>query len=340
MGRLRIPDGRRLFGANVVPTQADVAPAAGQQAWSNLFLNWDARWPAWIKPQVDYLCGNAVGANCIRMIGGLDGVAAGLYSQSYHDDKLEQLVSYCNSLGVHFFLCGSGTQTQLSTAIANGLTAARYGAMQGTTITRMQRYQNVIGCDLIQESQGGSIGNTFLIPMLQEARNRGATIPLTCSASVVNTAFGTPIPGQPRGEDWLLGVSQGPILQVFDFISIHCYFRDIDATFFNQFFAAVPDYDIIIGEFGRALSAGAATPPDATSRALQVSDTERWMAMGNAPDRRVRGAVLWAASDQRTDDNTERWGFYDDAFVPRHWMLDVVKRYTLGSVEKNNAARR
>jgi len=330
MGKLRIPDGRRLFGANIVPTQADVAPAAGQQAWSNLFLNWDARWPTWIKPQVDYLAGNGVGANCIRMIGGLDGVAANLYSQSYHDDKLEQLVSYCNSLGVHFFLCGSGTQTQLSTAIGGGLTAIQYGAMQGTTIVRMQRYPNVIGCDLIQESQGGSIGNSFLIPMIAEARNRGAEIPLTCSAAVATS----------QGENWLLGLTQGAILQAFDFISIHCYFRAIDATFWNQFFAAAPHHDVIIGEFGRALSAGAATPPDAASRALQISDFTRWMEMGSAPDSRVRGALLWAASDQRTDDNTERWGTYDENFVPRPWMLDAVRRFTFGSVAKNNAAVR
>lgn len=329
MGRLRIPDGRRLFGANVVPTDADVAPASGQQAWSNLFLNWDVRWPVWIKPQVDYLCGNAVGANCIRMIGGLDGVAAGLYSQSYHDDKLEQLVSYCNSLGVHFFLCGSGIQTQLNTAISAGLTAVQYGSMQGTTIVRMQRYPNVIGCDLIQEVQGGSIGNTFLIPMIQTARDRGATIPLTCSASVVNTALNTPSPG-PRGEDWLLGLTQGPILQAFDFISMHCYFRNIDATFFNQFFAAAPDYDIVIGEFGRSLVDGTA---------LQATDFSRWLTMGNAPDSRVRGALLWAASDQRTI-SSEQWGVYSEAFVPRHWMLDVVKQFTFGSVVKNNNARR
>jgi hypothetical protein len=330
MAKLRIPDGRRLFGANIIPTQADVAPAAGQLAWSNLFLNWDARWPVWIKPQVDYLVGNNVGANCLRMIGGLDGVAAGLYTQSYHDDKLEQLVSYVDSLGAHFFLCGSGTQSQLVTAIGGGLTGAQYGTMQGTTITRMQKYRGVIGADLIQESQGGSIGNSFLIPMLQAARDRGATIPLTCSAAVATS----------QGENWLLGITQGAILQAFDFISIHCYFRAIDATFWDQFFAAAPDYDVIIGEFGRALSAGAATPSDPVSKALQVSDFTRWMEMGNATDRRVRGALLWACSDQRTDDNTERWGVYDENFVPRPWMLDVVKRYTLGSLAKNNQAIR
>jgi hypothetical protein len=204
----------------------------------------------------------------------------------------------------------------------------------------MQRYPMVVGCDLIQESQGGTIGNAFLIPMMQAARDKGATIPLTCSASVVNTAFGVPIPDQPRGEDWLLGLTQGPILPSFDFISIHCYLRAIDATFWNQFFAAAPTYDVIIGEFGRALSAGVATPPDAISRALQVSDYTRWMVMGNAPDPRVRGALSWAASDQRTDDNTERWGSYDENFVPRPWMLDTLKQFTFSSAIKNANYRR
>lgn len=316
VGRLRIPNGRRLFGSNIVPTDADVAPAAGQQAWSNLFLNWDARWPVWIKPQVDYLCGNGIGANCIRMIGGLDGVAAGLYSQNYHDDKLEQLVSYVNSLGAHFFLCGSGVQNQLITAIGNGLTATQYAAMQATTINRMSRYDAVIGCDLIQEAQGGSIGNVFLIQMTQEVRSRlTRPIPLTCSASCVTAA----------GDTWLLGIGQH-----FDFLSVHLYFRAVDSSWFDQFLTAFPQNDILIGEFGRHLSDGVA---------LQVSDYERYFAMGDAPSPRVRGALQWAASDQQTL-NTERWGVYSDAFQPRQWMLDVMRRYTFGSVARNNAARR
>jgi hypothetical protein len=325
-----------LFGANIVPTAADVAPSGGQLAWTNLFLNWASRWPNWVKPQIDHLAGNGIGANCIRMIGAQEGVVNSLFTQSYHDACMEQMVQYCSSLGVSVFMCTGGTQAGLVSAIGGGLTPAQLAAIQATTIRRVGAYDNVIGCDLIQESQSGNIGNSFIRPMAQAVRSAVPWMPITCSASVVNTATGVPAPG-PRGEDWLLGISDGPILPWFDFISIHCYFRAINATFWDQFFAAAPDYDVIIGEFGRALSTGPVDPPTEATRLLQASDFARWLEMGNAPDRRVRGALLWACTDQNTNNN-ERWGAYSDVFAARPWVLDVVKRYTGGSVARANFA--
>lgn len=334
MGRLRMPDGRRLFGANVVPPAADVVPNGGQQAWSNLMLNWATRWPAWIKPQVDYLCGNGVGANCIRMIGGLDGVAAGLYSQAYHDDNIEQLVSYCRSLGVHFFLVGCGIQNQLVVAIGAGLTPQQFAASQATLINRIAKYDNVIGVDLLQEAQAvATIGTTsFTIPMIQETRRlTGGVLPITCSASMLNTSLNTPFPavGAP-GEGWYLDNTWGRVADYVDFFSGHLYDRLLDNSWFDQFIAAYPQHDILIGEFGRALSAGAAS---------QVSYYERYLGMGTAPPRQVRGALLWAGFDQNTTSD-QRWGVYDENFVARPYMLEVVKRFTFGSVAKNNNAVR
>lgn len=298
-------------------------------------LNWPARWPAWIRPQVDFLCGNGVGANCIRMIGGLDGVAAGLYSQSYHDDRVEQLVEYCRSLGVHFFLVGSGIQTQLVTAIGGGLTPQQYAAMQATTINRVAKYDNVIGADLIQEAQQvATIGTTaFTIPMLQETmRLTRGVLPITCSASMLNTALNTPFPsvGAP-GEAWYLTGTWGQVANYVDFFSVHLYDRLLDNSWFDQFTSAYPNHDILIGEFGRPFSQGIAS---------QQSYYDRYFGMGNAPIRQVRGALQWAGFDQSTTDDSQRWGVYSDTFAPRSWMLDVMKRYTFGSVIKNNAARR
>lgn len=329
MARLRMPDGRRLFGANIVPPAADVIPASGQQAWSNLLLNWPTRWPTWIKPQVDYLAGNAVGANCIRMIGAQEGVVNSLFSQDYHDSCIEQLASYCRSLGVHYFLCTGGIQTGLTTAIGSGLTPQQLAAVQATTIRRLSQLDNVVGVDLIQEAQSGSIGNSFLIANIAEVRRLGVTLPLTMSASCVNTAPGTPQPG-PQGESWLLNVPDGRMAQYMDFLSLHVYFRALDPSWLDQFVSAFPDLDVIIGEFGRSFADGAS---------LQASDYQRWLSIGSAPARQVRGAICWAASDQNTV-SSERWGVYSDTFAARSWMLDVLRQYTGGSVVKNNNARR
>ena len=329
MARLRMPDNRRLFGANIVPTAADVAPAAGQQAWINMFLNWD--WDGWVKPQVDYLCGNGIGANCLRMIGSQEGVITGRFSQDYHDSRLEQLITYCRSLGVHYFLCTGGVQQPLVDTLAAGwLTPQLLARVQATTINRVGVYDNVIGCDLLQEAQGGTFGNSFLIPMVSEVRRlTNNLLPLTCSASMVNTSAGVPIPG-PTGENWLLNAGDGRMAQYFDFISGHLYFRALDNTWFDQFTSAFPNHDILIGEFGQNLGGGVTA---------QVNDYSRYLSMGNAPIRQVRGALCWAASDQSVS-AAEQWGVYSATFAARPWMLDVLRQYTLGSVVKGNTARR
>lgn len=330
MGRLRIPEGRRLFGANVVPPAVDVVPDGGQAAWTNLFLNWADRWPNWIKPQVDYLTGNGVGVNCIRMIGAQEGIPNGLFSQDYHDSCIEQLATYCRSLGVHYFLCTGGLQTGLSTAITAGLTPAGLAAIEATTIHRIAQLDNVIGVDLIQEAQAvGSLGTPqFTIPLLIEVKRLiGDLLPITCSASMINTAFGVPsAPTGAPGEAWYLDRTWGRVGDYVDFFSGHLYERNLDSTWFAQFTAAFPDKDIIIGEFGRALDSGVAS---------QVSYLNRYFGMGAAPIRQVRGALLWAGFDQNVTDD-QRWGVYSDALVARPWMLDIVKRFTGGSTARNN----
>lgn len=339
MGRLLLPEGVKLFGANIVPKAADITPDP-QSAWIEMFSNWD--WAGWVKPQIDYLAGNAVGANCIRLVGSQEGVVTDAFSQSDHDDKYEQFVSYCKSLGVYVFACTGGTQQPLVTAVGSGLTAAQLASVQASTIRRIQGYGNVVGVDLIQESQTFSIGHTFLAQNVRAVREVGVKLPLTFSASAINTAFQTPVVGIGHtAQNFYLNPSFGPLGAEVDFFSVHTYFRDYDASWFNQFFAAYPDHDILIGEFGRAFSDGPTNPSTSVTRALQTADYEKWFAMGAAPDRRVRGAICWAATDQKdpTVQADDAWGVYSADFVPRHWMLDVMKKYTGGSVHRANNRR-
>jgi hypothetical protein len=326
VAKLNIPDGLKLFGANIVPKASDVIPDPNR-AWVTFYTNWD--WSGWVKPQVDYLLGNGVGANCIRVIGGQEGILSSLYSQSSYDDKILQLADYVTSQGAYFFACTGGIQTDLMNAIGGGLTPSQLAACQSITLKKLEKLNRIIGVDLIQEAQGGSIGNDYLIAVINAVKAAGVILPLTYSASCVNTSVGVPIPG-PRGEDWLIQASSGGMGRFIDFIDVHLYFRTLDVTFWNQFYSAFPQHDIIIGEFGDHLGSGTAS---------QIAWYQRFLAMGAAQDSRVRGALCWAATDQNTL-TSERWGVYSDVWAARTHMLDELRKYTYGSLLKNNGAVR
>jgi hypothetical protein len=293
-----------------------------------MFQNWD--WTGWVKPQIDHACGNNIGCNFITMLGSQEGVALGYFSQSYQDDKVEQIVEYCNQLGIHVLVAGGGPQQPLISAILlNSVTLNQLATIETATINRIARYPNVVGYGTIQEATASGI-DTFLANLLTEVRQRtGGVLPLTASSNCVNTALNTPVPG-PTGEDWLLNPVYGRMAQYMDFIAVNIYFRTLDASWFNQFLTQFPQNDIIINECGRPITA---TPQQ------QVDDYTQYLSMANAPDPRVRGVLLWAISDQQTV-SSDRWGFYSDTFAARPWMLDTIRRYTFGSVVKNNNARR
>jgi hypothetical protein len=160
----------------------------------------------------------------------------------------------------------------------------------------------------------------------------GSAFPLTCSASMLNTALNVPFPSvDAPGEAWYLSPTWGRVADYVDFFSVHLYDRLLDNSWFNQFTSAYPGHDIIIGEFGRALQQGVAS---------QQSYYDRYMGMGDAPIPQVRGALQWAGFDQSVTDDGQRWGVYSDTFVPHPWMLEVMKKYTLGSVARCNDAIR
>jgi hypothetical protein len=306
MGKLNIPDTRKIFGANIVPKKADIT---GAQAWGNMILSWD--WDGWIKPQIDLIAGNNVGANCIRMIGEVYGIATGMYTEAFYLARHRQLADYCASLGLHLYACCSGKGSPAQVTISNdGAVNLMMGYLQ-----MMQQYPKVIGVDVVQESSiVAKPIDANLIDILARLRANGVTLPMTCSTHEINVASAATAP-------WIYSMGQ-----YFDFIDVHSYTYPVTMQSLDGLRAAFPDKDIILGEWGRAQS---------ITEDTRLADQKQVLDLMNSGDRRIRGGLRWAITDQ-DDVTTNMWGGYDVSFAPRLRELNMMRRYTGGSVARLN----
>lgn len=333
--KLNIPDGLKLIGNNIVPKDVNVyypnAPTAGQSignnAWSQMYLNWD--WEGWIKPQIDSTTGNGVGCNVIRMIGGNYGIAAGVYTQDYYDACVLQVANYCNSIGVYFYAVGGGMGDYANTAISDSAMATIFA----TTFLKLQSIGNCIGIDLIQEANVlGTPTNASIINMISLIKAAGVTVPITCSTyEIINSS---------TGATWINSMAQH-----FDFLDFHVYYYgpSVNMDMFNYFRTNFSDKDIIVGEFGRPAGGYLTASPDNAS-----ADLNSVLKVVNKGDPRIRGAVLWAITDQDnpttvagtwpnlTQGIANMYGMVDINFKPIQWKVNLLKRYTGGSVAKAN----
>lgn len=308
--KLRIPDGQKLWGANVVPKTG--------QGWRELFLEWD--WAGWLKPQIDYMVGNGIGCNCIRLIGCNEGVYNGIFSQSYHDTRLIQMIDYCMGLGAYFYVTGGGVGVQgvpTGTPSVNNAMADIFA----TTFLQAQSRPNVIGIDLVQEvTESYGIGNAATLAQLVKAR--GVTLPITCSTSEPYTAG-----------------SGGTRLNVvaaqaaFDFLDVHFYPSDNAAPPLNLFDstrAAWPKKDLLIGEFGTSQGGDSVYEQSMGMAVLNIA---------NSGDPGIRGALVWGASDQDNIavNSGNCWGVYAANFAIRQSKANLLRRYTGGSLSRAGA---
>lgn len=315
MGALRIPGTRKLLGFNIAPKQDHLAAA---DVYGAMILEWD--WDGWIKKQIDFCAGNRLGLNCCRLIGGQMGVLSGLYTQDYYDSKLRQLVEYCQSLGVHFYATGLGKSAY--SALASGTTPmATLAATLATTLRMLQGYSNVIGCDVIQEANDGGLlpNDASIITLLGLLRAAGVTLPLTCSTAETNlTSAGT--------APWIYAMAAN-----FDYIDIHHYTYPCTQQQFDALRAAYPSQDILMGEFGRAKSAGATRV---------APDLRQAMDLANSGDPRIRGGLFWAAVDQSVV-SSDQWGVYTSTFtVDNEDLIRLVQRSQYGGCSVIESNRR
>jgi hypothetical protein len=92
---------RQLKGSNIIPDLVDLAdddPSAS--AWLNLWTRWN--WD-WISTSVQRAA--SLGANTIRLIGDVNAVHSGAIDEVTYHNRLQQVVSLCDSLGCKFYYC-------------------------------------------------------------------------------------------------------------------------------------------------------------------------------------------------------------------------------------------
>jgi hypothetical protein len=308
------PSNTKIIGCNLVPTPAQVAYLTPQNhAWTQLYLNWAATWSTFIKPQIDCMVGNNIGCNVVRIIGGNYGVINGQYSQQYYDSCTAQLATYLKALGVGFYAgaCSIDNDTNYGVTAAN-LAASIVSSLNVILNTGV----TVIGCDVVQEAQSGSIGTPYLIQLLTAIRQNNSNVPLTCSTSetLSNSA----------GATWINSIAAN-----FDFIDAHMYYTPTIPQF-DFLRTTFPTLDILVGEFGCSQNQSQDTQMAAYRAALSIC---------TAADPKVRGGLVWAAGDQDTL-NTNQFGVFDSNFAPKHTIANVLRQFTGGSLAKNLANHR
>lgn len=305
--KLSLPTGQKIFGVNLVPQKSQVI---GALAWEHFFSDWN--WTNWIKPQLDCLLGNGVGANCIRVIGASPGVLAGYITQDVYNARWRQLADYVASAGAYLYPCACGNGANSPATPDADVMADCFAS---TLLMLQSNYKNIIGVDLVQESNSGATTqrDARYALLIQLLKIRGVTLPMTCSTSeTVSSTAGAP---------WI-----NATVANYDFIDCHVYTHTAALDQLIYMLGTHTDKDIILGEFGRDMSINIDS---------QTADLKRCFDIGNQGDPRVRGGLLWAATDQ-DDVAANMWGAYDSAFVPRQNKLSIFRRYTRGSVLQAN----
>ena len=312
--KLNIPDGVKLWGTNIVPSQQNMIDggggggADGQFGWTKQIQNWD--WTGSIKPQIDYLVGNNVGCNVIRFSTQCQGVPKGLFTQAAFDACVIQVADYCKYLGVYLYYSPMRYDNASLLNLPYATVAAQ---VAGTCLTLQNNYSNIVGIDVLQEAyfavNNGACTTAYLGQVITEMKRLGVTLPLTCSSVDTLTAAG-------GGATWLNGAAQ-----YFDYLDCHFYYTAAD-DLFEYLLANNPGKDIVVGEFGYPQS------QSADSRELNM---KRVLSMANSGNPRVRGAMLWGSYDQDATPSNA-WGAYDVNFVPRQERLRVLRRFTGGSL--------
>jgi hypothetical protein len=319
MANILFPAGKKIYGANIVPTPTNVNASGGGHAWSQLQLTWD--WTGWVKPQIDSLV--AAGCNTFRIMGCPYGIAGGQFSQAAHDANIMQVANYCQSIGVYFYYATPIDSDTQSTGVYPMSVMAPIFA---ETLKKLQALSCVIGVDVLQEANGNGspfFNNATLLDLYGRIKRLNVTLPLTYSTNEVVTSGG-------GSSGWLTAIASS-----LDFLDFHVYYTPSDINTFSYFTSTFPDKEIVIGEFG--FNQGSGTSDQIRSNMVQVLNT------ANSPAPQIRGALVWAATDQ--DDvghggTANMWGMTTAEFVPRNDLLNLIRGYSGGSLAKSLAGHR
>lgn len=281
--------GVMLRGANIAPKAAHVASGA---AYRTLFAEWD--WAGWIKPQVDAL--HSVGGNCVRLIGDLQGVNDGTFSQATYDSRWDQLATYLAGLGMYLYPAGGG----VSQVAAAGLTPAQIGSSVAAMAAAIDAHANVIGIDVLQESVRQQVSGSYALSYPSEI-----TTPIRAVSSLPLTFSSATDTGGGR---FTFPLWKQVLRPYVDFWDVHVYFHAAPNLFYEAFWGQGDVKPILIGEYGAPASDGTATQ-DRRFDAVAAVVNNRMYGL------HVAGVFQWAIFDQGT--STDAWGMFDTDGTPR-----------------------
>lgn len=329
---MNFPSSLKIFGCNIASKQSYGIGTNYGNAWVALWNAWD--WTGWIKPQIDFAVGEC-GCNCIRLIGSLEGVFAGTFSQSTYNTNWKQLIDYCSGLGVYTYFTG-GWFPQVSAA------SGSYAAGAGQSMTDQNiadginntlssfgaaRNKWIIGVDAMQEQNAwGLVGqanpDTRTISIYNKIKAGGTGLPVTFSTYDVWT-------NASPGRSWVTSISSAIDYLDFHFYSMSGYNQNnpIAASDFNYWRTTYSSLDIIAGEFG---------DPQSNTYDQTSSFCESVLTGFNQGDAKVRGALIWASTDGNNVTSDE-WGLTDVTFAQnRLQRTRLMRQFTGGYVAKAN----
>lgn len=289
-----LPGGQRVRGSNVCPE-----PDAGD--WHFLWEEWP--WESWIKFQIDLL--QSIGGNTVRMFGTYKAIYDDTLDEATYHSQWREVADYVADEGLYLYPCiggdfggGYGYTPPTSFVVDQA----------GQVAELLRDYPNIIGIDMVQERRSWAVTDGLAV---RQAVRGEIDVPLTFSYAVADNT-------ELANQTW-----RNEISALVDFFDLHMNNYTLGATDLANSYWAQEGKPLLIGEFGRAVSAGTtvrAAQYTAIKNGVNASATR----LGSTV--RVAGALSWSISDQDTV-NTNKWGMFDAAGVARTEVTDVFQTF-------------
>lgn len=253
----------------------------------------DWNWSGDVRPQID-AC-RAVGGNCVRLVGAVGAVYTGAITLATYLGWWRQFLDYCRLKGLYAYPTGSLQYWRESAPFGNASTP---GSVVHTIVALagvLNDYLDiVVGFEPWTEPTLSDLGQTGLTPT--EAGQLYTAVKLVTALPL---SFGDYQTAQQANgfADGIASAFAGYVPYC-DYLDFHFYSdTGTPATDIATIVAAYPTKDILIGEFGRALS----------EQAGRIPRMQRALALGGAAG--VRGAIMWQIADCPPLTEAHRFGF-------------------------------
>jgi Cellulase (glycosyl hydrolase family 5) len=289
---------KALKGSNIIPALVDLAhDDPGSSAWLNLWSRWD--WPF-----IELSVRRAVeqGANTIRLIGDVNAVRTGMITEAVYHERLQQVVSLCDSLACRFYYCAIDLRHKRD---ADPAFIAHF--LSGVA-TVLDRNNNVVAIELCNE-----VASAYAVyPEEEVVAWMGAwSSAIRAAAPSIPLSISDVSPGTLSDKIGQIDY-YAKYAHMVDFFDLHVY----DGLEIGADSAILAPYELsvnrplLIGEFGIDRSVAGAHPQDFYSRVKTMRDSSVL----------VVGALQWGAINDEYGLYSETTGQLE-ADIAGEWAL-------------------